>query len=97
MKTILFGKVTGQHLADAALFAGIEPTAFVTNRKAPATVHGLPVEVILPCPKVPGEAGEQQCHARMVLVADALICAEPNEHLVGWAQKYDLPIYEVDQ
>lgn len=97
MKTILFGKVTAQHLADAALFAGIEPTAFTTNRKSPATVHGLPMEVVLPCPMVPGEPGELQCHWRMAIYSDALICVGENEHLVQTAKRMDLLVYEVDR
>lgn len=97
MKTILYGPVTEAHLADASLFSGIDPTAFVTNgtRKPPATA--LPVETIPVCPLVGDTAGELQNHWRLVLAADALICVGENPHLIECAERYGLPIYEASQ
>lgn len=93
MKTILYGPVTEAHLADASLFSGIDPTAFVTNgaRKPPATA--LPVETIPVCPLVGDNAGELQNHWRLVLAADALILVGQNAHLLHAAGRYSLQVY----
>ena len=83
MKTILYGPVTEDHLADASLFSGIEPTEFITEKT-------IPVD-----PKVGGEAGERQQHWRMVINADALVCVGANEHLVHAANRFNLLVYQV--
>ena len=84
MKTILYGPVTKEHLADASLFAGIEPTEYVTDKT-------IPVD-----PMVGGEAGVRQQHWRMVLNADALICVGENPHLVQAAEKFHLLVHHVE-
>lgn len=94
MKTVLFGKVTEQHLADARLFAGIEPTEFITNGMTVPPASLRFTTVIPPCPMLPGEPGELQNNWRLVMHADALICVGQNPHLVSVAEKYDLLIYE---
>lgn len=94
MKTIIAGPVTEQHLADAALLAGIEPTEFFTNGVTglpPAS--NLPTTCFTPCPKLP-DINIAQSHARMVIGADAVICVGEHEHLLEWAAKYDLPVYQ---
>ncbi|WP_315127184.1 hypothetical protein [Comamonas antarctica] len=97
MKTILYGRVTEEHLASASLFAGIEPTEFITNgRIKPPAGRDLPTTVIPPEPLVPGEPGELQNDWRLVLHADALVLVGENEHLLDCARKYDLPIYQED-
>lgn len=70
MKTVLWGKVTQQHLDDAALFAGIS----VTERVKP---DSIPVD-----PLVKGEPGILQRNWRLALYNEALICVGRNEHLV---------------
>ena len=95
MKTIVYGKVTPGHLADAELFAGITPTSFVTNGTHVPPSSNMGTEVIPPCPKVPGEPGQKQNHWRMVSSADALVLQGRNEHLVSVAERMDLLIYEV--
>ena len=95
MKTILHGQVTEQHLADAALFAGIEPTSFITNGGGTPPFGPLAVNVMVPDPMV-GEVAVLQSHVRMVLEADALICVGVNEHLVRVAEAFDLLLYEAE-
>ena len=97
MRVIISGPVTAEHLADAELLAGITPTSFVTNglEKPPAGSH-LPVEVFAICPMQPVETRVQARHFTLVQNADALICAEENEHLLRLAKMYDLLIYEVE-
>lgn len=94
MKTILHGQVTEQHLADAALFAGIEPTSYITNGATSPPVSQRATDVIPPDPMV-GDAAERQNHWRMVLRADALVCVGKNEHLVRSAESVGLLVYEV--
>lgn len=93
MKTVLYGGVTLQHLADAALFSGIEPTAYITNGETPLPHGLLPVQVIPPDPMT-GEAAPRQNHWRMVIQGDALICIGGNEHLVYAAETHGLLVYE---
>lgn len=95
MRTIIFGNVTADHLADAELFSGITPTAFITNGSSKPPAANLPTEVIPPCPKIPGEPGEKQNHWRMVLSAEALILVGRNDHLIEVANRCDLLVYEV--
>lgn len=95
MRTIIYGRVTEEHLADAELFAGITPTAYITNGKHTPPASELPTEVIRQCPMVPGEPGEKQNHWRMAQAAEALILVGKNEHLVRVAEMNDLHIYEV--
>ena len=95
MRTIIYGRVTPEHLADAALFSGISPTSFVTNGKHTPPASQLPTDVIPQCSMVPGEPGEKQNHWRLSMNADALILACDNEHLLYTAQACDLLIYEV--
>lgn len=95
MKTIIFGKVTPEHLADAELFSGITPSSFITNGDSTPPASNLPTEVIPQCPKIPGEPGERQNHWRMVLSADALILVGRNDHLIEVANRCDLLVYEV--
>lgn len=97
MKTIIYGPVTVDHLAEAELFSGITPTSYITNGASTPPASKLEAEVIPPCPMVPGEAGEKQNHWRMVLHADALILVGHNEHLLHVAQRYDLLIYEANK
>ena len=82
MTTILWGNPTAEHLADAALFSGIEVTEQVTEKT-------IPVD-----PMVGGEAGVRQQHWRMALNADALICVGENEHLVQAAESLKLLVYQ---
>lgn len=96
MRTIIYGKVTPDHLADAELFAGITPTSFVTNGKHTPPVSNLTTEAIPQCPMVPGEAGEKQNHWRLVMAADALVLVGENEHLLAVAQGYDLLIHQAE-
>ena len=92
MKTVLYGKVTAQHLLDAALFSGIEPSSFITNgtTKPP---NGLPCAVIPPDPMT-GDAAPRQNHWRMVIQGEALVCVGGNEHLVRAAESHGLLVYE---
>ena len=96
MRTIIYGKVTPDHLADAELFAGITPTSFVTNGKHTPPASNLKTETIPQCPMVPGEAGEKQNHWRLVMAADALVLVGENEHLLSVAQGYDLLIHQAE-
>ena len=96
MKTIIFGQVTAEHLADAELFSGITPSSFITNGDSTPPFSNLTTEVIPPCPKIPGEPGERQNHWRMALSADALILVGRNDHLLEVANRCDLLIYEVE-
>jgi hypothetical protein len=95
MKTILSGPVRKRHLEDAEFLMGIVPTSFLTNGETTPPVTQLPTEVNPPCPMLPGELGEHQRNYTLCLSADALICVGANEHLVGVARKYGLPVYEV--
>lgn len=97
MKTVIYGPVTVDHLADAELFSGLTPTSYITNGDSTPPASNLETEVIPPCPKVPGEPGEKQNHWRMVLHADALILVVRNEHLLQVAQRCDLLIHEVER
>lgn len=96
MRTIIYGQVTEEHLADAELFAGITPTSYITNGKHTPPAGNLETEVIPPCPMVPGEAGEKQNHWRLALSADALVLAEDDEHMRSVAERCELLIYEVE-
>lgn len=96
MKTIIYGKVTPDHLADAELFAGITPTSFVTNGNHTPPVSNMETEVIPQCPMVHGEPGEKQNHWRMVSSAEALVLVGRNDHLLSVAQRMDLLIHEVE-
>lgn len=96
MKTIIYGRVTPEHLADAELFAGITPTSYITNGNSTPPASKLATEVIPPCPMVPGEPGEKQNHWRLIAFADALILVGRNDHLLSIAQRMDLLIYEAE-
>lgn len=96
MKTILYGPVTKAHLADAALFAGIEPTEFVVGGAATLQLGQRPATVIPVDPMVGGEAGERQQHWRMAINGDALVCVGQNDHLVHAANSFKLPVYQTD-
>lgn len=95
MKTVLYGKVTAQHLADAALFSGIEPTTFITNGVTKPPRSALPLQVIPPDP-MSGDSSQQQNHWRMAIQGDALVCVGVNEHLVRVAGLHGLLIYEAE-
>ena len=95
MRTIIFGNVTADHLADAELFSGITPTAFITNGSSKPPAVNLPTEVIPQCPMVHGEPGEKQNHWRMAMYAEALILVGRNDHLLEVATRCELLIYEV--
>lgn len=95
MRVALYGPVTEQHLSDAALFAGIEPTEFITNGSTVPPCSGRTTEVIPLCPMLPGEPGVKQNHWRLVLHADALICVGDNPHLVQCAVLSGVLIHEV--
>lgn len=95
MRTIISGRVTMRHIADADLIAGIVPTSFVTNGESePPAAAKLPCEVMPICPKLP-EAGERQRNYTLCQSADALICRGENNHLVNIARQYGLLVYEV--
>lgn len=95
MRTIISGPVTADDLADAELMAGITPTSFVTNGlSTPPADTGLPTNVMPICPMLP-DCGEEQRNATMTLYADALIVRGRNPHLVGWANRNALIVYEV--
>lgn len=96
MKTVIWGPVTPEHLADADLMAGITPTKFLSNGEFPSPNVGIPTEVDPPCPKLPGELGEHQRDYTLCLAADAVICVGDNEHLLKVANTYELPIYHID-
>ena len=96
LKTIIYGRVTPEHLADAELFAGITPTSYITNGKHTPPASNLETEVIPQCPMVPGDPGVKQNHWRLVAYADALILACDNDHLLGVARRMDLLIHEVE-
>lgn len=97
MKTVIYGKVTPEHLADAELFSGITPTSFVSNGlHTPPATGSMETEVIPQCPMVPGEPGEKQNHWRLIAFADALILVGRNDHLLSIAQRMDLLIYEAE-
>lgn len=96
MKTVIYGRVTPEHLADAELFSGITPTSYITNGKHTPPVSNLETEVIPQCPMVPGEPGEKQNHWRLIAFADALILVGRNDHLLSIAQRMDLLIYEAE-
>ena len=96
MKTILYGPVTDAHLADASLFSGIEPTEYIAGGVPIPPCSQRATTVIPVDPMVHGEAGERQQHWRMAINADALICIGGNEHLVHAAERFNLPIYQVD-
>lgn len=95
MKTILYGPVTDAHLADAALFSGIEPTEYIVGKTTPPVAR-RPTTAIEVDPMVHGEAGDRQQHWRMAINADALICVGENEHLVHAAERFKLPVYQVE-
>ena len=97
MKTILYGPVTDAHLADAALFAGIEPTEYITGSKTAPQCSQRPATVIPVEPLVGGEAGERQQHWRMAINAEALICVGYNEHLLHAASRFNLLVHQVDE
>lgn len=97
MKTAIYGPVTEQHLADASLFAGIEPTEFVTDARSVPPFSQRATLAIPVDPKVGGEAGLRQQHWRMVIRADALICVGENEHLCHAATRHGLLVYQVDE
>ena len=94
VKTILYGPVTQQHLADAEIFEGIWPTAFITDGVHPPPVD-LPTHVIALEPKVPGVLGLAQQHCRMLLEGRALVMVGHDEHLILQALKLRIPIYQV--
>lgn len=85
MKTVLWGKVTQQHLDDAELFAGIT----VTERVKPESV---PVD-----PMVKGEPGILQRNWRLALYNEALICVGRNDHLVHAFDRCKVPVYCVEK
>ena len=95
MKTVISGRVTRAILEDADLLAGITPSSFIHNgyshHRAPSDI---PTDVEPPCPMLPGETGDKQRNWTMCLHADAVIVADGDEHLVGVAQRLNLPVYE---
>lgn len=95
MKTVIFGAVTPRHLADAALFAGIEPSGFITNGAPRSPGGSLPVEVI-PIDPMVGDAAVKQNNWRLVLRADALVCVGDNPHLVQAATRLGLLVHVVE-
>lgn len=97
MRTIISGRVTAEHIADAELLAGIVPTSFVTNGQSQPPAGNLPCDVYPICLKQPEDTRERARNYTLVHNADALICAGGNDHLVGLARDYDLLVYEVPQ
>ena len=100
MRTIISGRVTAEHIADAELLAGIVPTSFVTNGESspPVEVGKTTLTEVFPiCDKQPEHSRERARNYTLVHNADALICAGKNDHLVGLARDYDLVVYEVAQ
>lgn len=96
MKTVLYGRVTESHLADASLFCGIAPTEFITNGSSAPPTSKHETSVIRPDPMV-GDCAAAQNHWRMVLHADALICVGKNDHLMRVAETIGLIVYQVDR
>lgn len=97
MRVAIHGLVTASHLADAALFAGIEPTAFLTTgsgRLAPGVAPNLPITTMPRDPLVLGEAGVRQSFARLAVHADAVICIGQNNTLVEWAGHVKAPLHQ---
>ena len=94
MRTIISGRVTAEHIADAELLAGIVPTSFVTNGESSPPADNLPCDVFPICEKQPEHTREQARNYTLVQNADALICVGGNDHLVGLAREYDLVVFE---
>lgn len=94
MRVILWGKVDQRHLDDADLMAGITPTSYVTNGDWRGW-SDKPVDVYPVCKMQPETTRHLANHYTLVHNADALICVGKNEHLVGLAKRYGLPVYEV--
>ena len=82
MKTVVHGKPTAAHLAEASLFHGIDVTERITARDFP------------PCQMLSEEAAFAQKQWRMALAGDALICIGENAALVHAAERVGLPIYQ---
>lgn len=96
MKVALWGRVQECHLNDAQLFAGIEPTEFITDGRFPPPFD-LPVMKIPVDPMVSGELGVRQQHCRFALNADALVMVGYDEHLQNAMQRLRVPVYQVDE
>ena len=94
MRTIISGRVTAEHLADAELLAGITPTSLLANDLTPIPKTDLDVQVLPVCRLQPEESRERARNYTLVHNADALICVGRNDHLVALAKRYDLLVYE---
>ena len=95
MKVALWGQVQERHLDDARLFAGIEPTEFITDGRFPPPLD-LPVMKIPVDPMVSGELGVRQQHCRFALNADALVMVGYDEHLLYAMSRLRVPVYQAD-
>lgn len=95
MRTIISGPVTADTLADAEMFAGIEPTSFVTNdqQSGPPAECGLSTNVFPICRRL-GKLGEAARDYTLCQNADACIVVGGNDHLVRIATQYGLPVFE---
>ena len=97
MRVLLYGPVTVEHLADAALFMGIEPTSFLTNGEFPAPL-ALPVEVIHPSPMLEPPAAIAQANWHAVIRADAAVMTRANSQLTDWVascdEQFRIPVFE---
>lgn len=95
MRTIISGRVTADHLADAELIAGITPTGFLTNGLWTPPATSLPTEVH-PIDPMCGELGERQRNMTLLNYADALVAVGRGFELqVSAARKMGLAVYEV--
>lgn len=94
MRTIISGPVTADTLADAEMFAGIDPTSFVTNGQASAPADcGKATDVFPICQRL-GKLGEAARDYTLCQNADACIVVGGNDHLVRIATQYGLPVFE---
>lgn len=94
MRTVITGEIEPHHLEDAEFMCGIVPTVFLTNGDSVPPISKVPVDVMPPCPMLPGELGVHQRNYTLCLQADALISVGGDPHLVRIARKYGLQVYE---
>lgn len=95
MRTIIYGPVTADTLADAEMFAGIQPTSFVINdeQAGPPAECGKPTDVFPICKRL-GILGAAARDYTLCQNADACIVVGGNDHLVRVAMQYGLPVFE---
>ena len=94
MKTLLWGPVTKEHLADALLFEGIDPTMFVTDGSVVLPTD-LATEVIVPTEMLAPEQARKQNQLTLVVHSDAMIGVGNCEKMIALASSYGLLTYHV--